>query len=86
VRLVDKIRDTFWDKAWNYGAVERYADHEGKADRTTWEMASKASEQLRAEIPPLLEELEKEFRTMLGMIENKQPPTDDQPEAHEVGE
>ncbi len=73
VNLVDKISKIFWDKAWEYGAVQRYADSEGRADRSTWEMASKASKQLREEIPPLLEELENEFREMLGIINNKKP-------------
>lgn len=73
--LLEKLMKDYWDNLYDYESVARMKSYgathqEMKGD---YEKAKKAGENIRNEIPKILEKLEEEFQILLGVIENKKP-------------
>lgn len=59
--LLDEIRTQFYDSHWDYTSKGRF----GLSESFTRELAMKASEVVEKNIPPVLKELETDFRNIL---------------------
>ena len=62
--LLDSLRNGYYDSYWDYTAKQRF----GFTDfELNYENAKKASENVQEKIPPILNQLESEFRKMIGV-------------------
>jgi hypothetical protein len=62
--LLDSLREKYFDSYWDYTITHRIGS---KDFNFNYEHAKKASETVRTQIPPVLENLEVEFRKLLGV-------------------
>ena len=72
VRLIEIIINVYSKTGWDYNIVYRMKQTgaEGRELKGHYQAAKEASEELRTTIPPLLESLESQFRSVLEGIEN----------------
>jgi|SRR5690606_141588 len=63
--ILDKLKTDYYDSFWDYTAKKRFGYTDFKLN---WELASKASDKVKKEIPPVLRQLENDFRTLIGVI------------------
>ncbi|MDT8411391.1 MAG: hypothetical protein RQ875_02925 [Vicingaceae bacterium] len=64
--ILDKLKTDYFDSFWDYTAKKRFGYTDFKLN---WELATKASDKVKKEIPPVLSQLENDFRTLIGVID-----------------
>ncbi len=71
---IDGLHKMYWDKGWDFNYINSRLKS-GKTLQNTWkdfmEESKKITTAVDVEIPPILTELEEEFRDMLGVYEVK---------------
>lgn len=63
-KLLDTLQTMYWDSLWDGTVRQRIGSTDFKFN---YENAKKASDTVREHIPPVRQNLEKEFRTILGV-------------------
>jgi len=63
---LEKLRQSYFDSYWDYTSGRRFG---GMDFKFSYEQAKAASDKVRNQIPPILTEIEVEFRKLLGVEE-----------------
>ncbi len=63
---LEKLRQSYFESYWDYTSVKRFG---GTDFEFNFKQARAASDKVKNHIPPILEEIEKEFRNLLGVEE-----------------
>jgi hypothetical protein len=65
--LLDKLRTEFWDGFWDYTFKYRLGSSDTQFNT---QLAKKASEKVKNDIPPILKQLEDDFRKIMNVVES----------------
>ena len=64
--LLDKLRIEFWGGFWDYTYKYRF---ESSDNQFNFQLAKKASEKVKNDIPPILKQLDDDFRKIMNVAE-----------------
>ena len=71
---IENVHKMYWDKGWDFNYMNSRM-RSGEMLRETWrefyEQSKKITESIDVDIPPILEELEEDFRELLGVNEKQ---------------